>query len=514
MENPRSRAWRQLVRRLFGILVAAALFVGVAAASADTTEASVIVAVAQDAEEGPDRVLKLGEAYSGPGYELIAQASFSEVIPNRPGYSQILVGVILKNTSPAQYVYNDLGFPTLPGRPELIVRAGNGVYPIDLLHPVVGARPGSDVTAINPGMTVRWTYGYQVPTSALGDPELELVSDEGLLATWDLNAPPVEVGFAPVDADLIAIGDQISWDEKVRVSATSYGSLVCGDPTIEPVAHIIAVVFEVTNTNETEYLWPGVSTPRTPAIAQWSDGGAARFVLDTYVGDQEVLHKPDAATTVFPPSTTLERALLMAAPRDGRFVDLARMPLGVWLYPPNEEARFLVLSEVAPSLGIDPAFCDLGFLGAPIPYAFGPSPRFVFGGEGPFPNPIELNDQAQLLLTNALAAAGMYFEANGFTFAGVTTSDLTQYGPNITWQETAAGSSIATAIGEVYWDAVDSDVFFVMTESAAGAWFCANTIANLATNYGTGLTSVEAGELCIAAAFGGEVEAELETEVR
>ena len=196
----------------------------------------------------------------------------------------------------------------------------------------------------------------------------------------------------------------------------------------------------------------------------------------------------------------------MAAPRDGRFVDLARMPLGIWLYPPNEEARFLVLSETAPSLGIDPAFCDLGFLGAPIPYAFGPSPKFVFGGEGPFSNPVELNDQAQLLLTNALAAAGMFYEANGSTFVGVTSSDLAQYGPNITWQQTTAGTAITTAVDEVYWDAVDSNEFFVMTESATGAWFCAHTVANITTGYGSGLTSLEAGELCLASAFGSEVD--------
>ena len=174
MENRERRARRLLVRRVFGVLIAAALFVGAAAASADTTDTSVLSALAQEAEDAPAETLLLGEAFTGPGYELIAQASFSEVVPNRPGFSQILVGVLLKNTSTVQYAYNDLGFPTLPGRPELIVRAGNGVYPIDLLDPLVGARPGSDVTVVNPGMTVRWTYGYQVPTSALGDPELEL----------------------------------------------------------------------------------------------------------------------------------------------------------------------------------------------------------------------------------------------------------------------------------------------------------------------------------------------------
>lgn len=509
MENRERRARRLLVRRVFGVLVAAALFVGAAAASADTTDTSVFTALAQEAEDAPAETLLLGEAFTGPGYELIAQASFSEVVPNRPGFSQILVGVILKNTSTVQYAYNDLGFPTLPGRPELIVRAGNGVYPIDLLDPVVGARPGSDVTVVNPGMTVRWTYGYQVPTSALGDPELELHSDEGLLASWDLTAQPVNVGFAPVDSDLVAIGDEIAWDEKVRVSATSYGSLVCGDPTIEPVAHIIAVVVEVTNTNETEYLWPGVSTPQTPAIAQWSDGSAGRFVLDTYVGDQEVLNKPDAATTAFPPSTTLERAFLMAAPRDGRFVDLARQPLGIWLYPPNGEARFLVLSEVAPTLGIDPAFCDLGFLGAPIPYAFGPSPRFVYGGEGPFVSAAEQDTQAELLISNALAAGGAYYDANGFTLAGVTSEDLSQYGPNIEWQEHTAGSPVATAVGEVYWDEVSPDEFFVMTESTSGTWFCADTIAHLNTVSGDGASAAEAGELCLAEVFGDEVDENL-----
>ena len=497
------------MRRVFGVLVAAALFVGTTAAGADTTEARVIAAFAQETTDATPADLQLGEAHSGPGYELIAQASFSEVVPNRPGYSQILVGVILRNTSTVDYVYNDLGFPNLPGRPELVVRAGNGVYPIDLLDPVIGSRPGSDLTVVNPGVTVRWTYGYQVPTSALGDPQLELVSDEGLLAVWDLTAPPVSVGFAPVEADLVEIGDEIAWDEKVRVSATSYGSLVCGDPTIEPVAHIIAVVLAVTNTNETDYFWPGVLNPQTPAIAQWSDGSAGRYVLDTYVGDRELLNKPDAATTVFPPSTTLERAFLMAAPRDGRFVDIERTPLGIWLYPPNEAVHFLVLSEVAPSVGIDPAYCDLGFVGGPIPYAFGPSPRFVFAGEGPFPNRVEQDTQAQLLLSNALAAAGQYFDANGFTFAGVTSADLSLYGPNINWQATDVGTSITTAVDEVHWDAVTSNEFFAMTESTSGRWFCASTLAHIDTIFGSGISAIAAGEECFAEAFGGDLDEDL-----
>ena len=110
MENRERHARRLLVRRVFGVLIAAALFVGAAAASADTTDTSVLSALAQEAEDAPAETLLLGEAFTGPGYELIAQASFSEVVPNRPGYSQILVGVLLKNTSTVQYTYNDLGF--------------------------------------------------------------------------------------------------------------------------------------------------------------------------------------------------------------------------------------------------------------------------------------------------------------------------------------------------------------------------------------------------------------------
>ena len=77
-----------------------------------------------------------------------------------------------------------------------------------------------------------------------------------------------------------------------------------------------------------------------------------------------------------------------------------------------------MLSEVAPTLGIDPACCDLGLLGAPIPYAFGPSLSFSStAGQAPCPHG-EQDTQAELLISNALAAGGTYYNANGFTWRG------------------------------------------------------------------------------------------------
>ena len=500
-----------MLGRLMGVTAvaaAAAVLLAVGSSAADPSASNLAL---QSEEPTPEpisvQVLQLGEAYSGPGYQVVAHDSFSDASPQRVGYSELRIAVLVHNTSPQAIPYSDFGLPNLIGVPELIVVDSQAdTYAIDLLHPIYGSQPGADLISIEPGMSARWTLGFQVPTATVASARLVLVDGGQWVAEWDLSTEPVSTGFLPEPDAVVTLGDSIPWDTQVRASVVEYGALTCGDPAIEPVAEIIGVTVEVTNTNNAEYLWPSVAYPSVPSIVQWADGGAAKAVLETFVGDSETLERVDGATTVLPPQSTESRAWVMAAPRDGRFVTVTAPPRGVWLYPPAGGSIFVAFQGTSPTIGLDPALCDIGFLGSPVAYAFGPSPRFLVGGEGPFVAATEADEEALLLLTNALSASGLYFDANGLTFNGVTTADLLDYGPNIDWVAHDADDAETAGVDVVFWDTVDSepDKIFLITQSASDTWFCATADAFRVPNYGDGASYVTAGEICLPEVFGSD----------
>jgi hypothetical protein len=478
------------------VAAATAVLLAVGSSAADPAVPSLGLQT-EEPESASVQVLQLGEAYSGPGYQLVADGSFFDASPLRVGYSELRVGILVHNTSPLPLPYSDFGLPNLVGLPRLIVVDSQAdIYPVDLLHPVQGSQPGADLISIEPGMSARWTLGFQVPTATVASARLVLVDGGQWVAEWDLSTEPVSTGFLPEPDAVVTLGDSIPWDTQVRAAVTEYGSLTCGDPSIEPVAQIVGVTVEVSNTDNAEYLWPSVAYPTVPSIVQWADGGAAKAVLETFVGDRETLERVDGATTVLPPQSTEERAWVMAAPRDGRFVTVSAPPRGVWLYPPAGGSVFVAFQGAAPTIGIDPALCDIGFLGAPVAYAFGPSPKFLVGGEGPFVTPTEADEEAVLLLTNALSASGLYYDDN----------DLLEYGPNIDWVANDADDVQTAGVDVVYWDGVDDrpDQIFLITQSAAGTWFCATADAFLVPTYGDGSSYVMAGEICLPAVFGSD----------
>jgi hypothetical protein len=501
-----------IVRRLLIVLVAAASFLAMGTVGVVLIPSHAALQETTDDEEEPqptiERVFQLGEAYPGDGYALTPHSIVSAASPDRPGFSEVRLDVHLLNTGTDPIELADFGLPDISGTVTLFVEDGGGeTWPLDLLHPLDGSRPGSEVRALQPGLSARWTLGFEVPTPLVATAKLVLIEAGARVSEWDLATASVGVEFSPPSITTVTIGSSFPWDTEQRVTVTGIGSRVCGDPRIEPVAHIITVTMDVDNAASTEYRWPGLRFPDVPAIAQWSDGSSARVSLDTHVGtDDDLFRYFGGAGALLPPLDTTARAFVMAAPRDGRFVDIAALPAGMWLRPPaaGSEAIWLDLTGVAPSVGIDPALCDLGVLPAPIPYSYGPSPKFTVFGEGPFPDTAAQDLAAQELIRSALAAAGMYFDGHGLTFNSVTAADLSAVAPTITWVGHTAGASLPSTVGTVWFDRrpANRNEFYVITRSASGAWFCSVLDAYTSTTSFSGPTARDTAELCIPALAG------------
>jgi hypothetical protein len=502
------------VRRLLILVVAAVSFLGFGATGVVRMPSQVALQeTSQEATETPastvQRVFNLGESYAGAGYQLTPH-SLLTAASTRPGFAELRLGIHLLNDGLTPIALSDYGLPDTEGRVNLFIQDSKANrWPIDLLQPLNGSRPGSEVIELEPGLGTRWTLGFQVPTDLVATSRLILVIDGTRVSEWDLSTANVGVEYAPPPISTVAIGAQFPWDVQQRATVTGIGSMVCGDPAIEPVAHIITVAMEVENSAGTEYVWPGVQFPDVPAIAQWGDGSSARLTLETFVGeDPGFFHYLGGAGVVLPPLETVQRAFVMAAPRDGRFVDISTLPDGIWLRPPAAAggAIWVDLSTAAPSIGIDPAMCDLGELPSPIPYAFSPSPKFTVLGEGPFPDPAAQDLAARELLRSALAAAGIYFDGHAQTFASATADAMQAIAPNLTWASHTAGSSLPATVGTAWFavSSADQNDFYVITMSASGTWFCNLMTAYSSTSSFSGPTSTETAALCIPSLTGDE----------
>lgn len=503
-------------RLLVVVVVSASLFTlaatGVAAVPGAPVAALQEEPVEADAPAPASRVFLLGEAYAGDGYVLTVHAVRSAPSLHRPGFTEVRAGVHLHNDGSDPVVLPEHGGFDPTGTAGLYVADDRGnEWPLDVLHPLEGALNGSDVIVVEPGLSARWTAGFQVPVDRVAASRIVYEIGGVAVAEWDLASASVGVEFASPEATTIALGTSFPWDEDLRATVTGYGSRVCGDPSIESVAHIVTVTVAVDNAASREYVWPGVRFPEVPATAQWADGSSGRMSLETHVGsDPGLFRYLGAAGSLLPPEQVVERAFVMVAPRDGRFVDLSAQPSGIWLRPPaaGDGAVWVDLAGVAPTVGIDAAMCDLGELSAPIPYAYAPSPKFAVLGEGPFPDPEAQDREATTLLLNALAAAGIWFDGHGLTFNAVTAADLTAVAPTISWTAHTAGSSLPATVGTVWFDrrVANRNEFYAITRSASGTWFCSLMDAYATTVSFSGPTATSTAALCIPALGGDDDE--------
>ncbi len=399
---------------------------------------------------------------------------FTTPAPTRSGYTEVRVGITMRNVFEVDIGYRPDAFFADPMYPRLGLLDGSGrEWPLVAAHSTRALLPGSTLTVVPPQLTGRWTAGFQVPAES--DDDLSLVVHAfGGRAVIDLAAPEGEsLAETPPGVTQIGMGDVFAWGDQFTAAATDHGRLVCGDPLRQLVVEIVAVAFDVTNTSDVAADWPGVRFPDTLAIAQWPDGATARFAYETYAGDFDPLLKWAEDATRFPPGgdgASYSRALLFAAPRDARVSSLDDGPRGVWLQPDGAEQVWLDLSSPG-SLAMTPTLCDDGDFSFAIPYSFGPGATFAAGLAPPDPDPGAQDSAARRLLSEALVVAGNYRAANDDSYANMTAGTLSALWNGITFRD-----GFVTEVGAVGVRAsTDSEGVIrgiLVTESASGQIFC------------------------------------------
>jgi hypothetical protein len=401
-------------------------------------------------------------------------AGISIVSPSQPWITELRVPVILENTSP---LAAPADLSALGGLRFSVRDTAGNLHGMDTARPQRGSQPNHALRIIESGMAARWILGFQVPTTMAAGLTLELHFGPDVVAFWRVDDLPGSITAAAAAAGSgtsVTLGQEFDWSSDVAATAIEVGSLVCGDPAIETVTQIVAVAFEVTNTGAAEIRWPGYVHRDGASVAQWADGTAADMSMETYVGEAETLPRVSTSAVRIPPTVRTERAMVFAAPRDGRFTNTASLPAGVWMRT-GHGVVWLDLPGARATLPMSPTFCDLGFFGAPLPYSYSPGSKFEVGGEPPAANSGDLDAGARNVITEALAGAALYYDSHGQSFTEVTGDELVALAPNITFVGHDVGDDLAGDRGTVYFASRTGDAKFlyVATRSASGRWFCA-----------------------------------------
>jgi hypothetical protein len=424
-------------------------------------------------------------------------AGSATVSPSQPWITELRIPVILENTSP-ESAPADLS--ALGGLTFSVRDTADNVHNLDTARPPRGAQPNHSLRTLEPGMSARWTLGFQVPTTMASDLTLELHFGPEIVASWPVDDLPRSIGAATAAAsgdDSVTLGQEFDWAPDVSAAAVEVGSLVCGDPAIETVTQIVAVAFDVDNAGSAEVRWPGYVHRDGASMAQWSDGTAADMSMETYVGDSETLPRVSTSAVRIPSTVSSTRALIFAAPRDGRFTNTATLPTGVWLRTDNGTV-WLNLAGARATLPLSPAFCDLGFFGAPVPYSYSPNGKYQVGGEAPAADVAVLNNAAQRVITEALAGAALYYDSQGQSFETLTGEDLVGHAPAITFVAHDVGEDLAGDPGTVYFATRpnDDDFLYVVTRAASGRWFCAGITPHRSVLSGDGIDLSKISDTC------------------
>jgi len=429
----------------------------------------------------PTAELTLGQVFAGSDYSMSITRAFTEPSPTRLGYTEVRASLSLQNTGETPIIFSDAIFLDGNGYPDLALRDANGdTHILDIWRPQYGSAPGADIISIKPGLSARWTIGFQVPTESISELSIEALNGDTVAASWDLLSAETAVAWDAPTASIVQIGESFAYDDGVNLTATGIGSFICGDPQIETVSHIMTVTFAVDNTTHTDYRWPASMYPDPSIIVQWADGSAAAASVETFRGESETLPRASGFGSFIPPAFDEDRALVFAAPRDARMVDINALPSGVYIETPLGETVWVDLTNVPSTVNVSPRFCDLGFQGAPTPYSFAPASKFLVRGEAPAVSKATLDSVATGLLDEALAGAGLLFDARG-DFKGITSADLKAFAPNITFEarDNTNPPADGEGIGTVYWDThpdIDGFIYFI-TQSASNRYICSSVEA-------------------------------------
>jgi hypothetical protein len=484
-----------------GLLISGGITAIAAPAVAPTT------AALQQAVFPVPSAIALGETVNVAGAEVTVDNAFVAPSLDNPSISEVRASITLRNSGDSAIDYNADAWLSSTATSTLRVRGSNdAVYPIDRAHPSSASIPGTNVSKIEPGYAARWTVGFQVPRAYDDGVALEWLVLGIPIAAWDLTSPADLRSWDGPAGGSTDLGNAFAWSENLTATPLSMGELVCGDPAIEPIAHVMTVAFEVTNTGPQPIVFPGVNEPETPGTLLWSDGSGADFLLETFVGTSDPLAKLSATKVHIPAGETVERAFVFSTLRDGRMVDISTMPTVLVANAPSGR-QLIDLSGVTPTIGVDPGFCDLGFGSGPLPFAVSPGIKFTVGGEGPFEDATAQDAAARALLNRVLAGASIYFDVNGQTFQGMTATALAPYTPGAFLNDHIAGvTELTAAVGKVYLDTDEADLIYVITESASGTWLCSATTAYTADRSAAGFDAATAGADCWPDAFEEDTE--------
>lgn len=515
-----SRFTFRRVSPLLALATAAALTLALTPALAQSEDAPSEEPAAVATTAAPAALLQIarGDTVTVGTWEIAVGEVFTAVSPIRVGYAEVRIGLTMTNVGGADASYRFDGFFTDPTYPRLSLVDGNGTaYRLLPAHSTRALLPGSALMTVPPGMTARWTAGFQVPSAYATNLELVVAGTDGEAVFALSGAGGIPVPEQPADMSILSSGDEIPWGNALSVSMFDHGSLVCGDPNTQLVTQIVAVGFEVGNRGASNAAWPGGGFPDNLAIAQWADGGSARMSSETFAGDFDPLFKLADDAALIPaggdgvsPSQTYKRAMLFAVPRDARIsgtVDDA--PIGVWLRPVGTDPVWIEIDGPG-GLAITPTLCDEDHFDFAIPYAFGPGPTFAVGltdpASGPdggidpgfvagFGDDPESQDlAAKQLLNEALVVAGNFRASHDDSYAGMTAGSLAAL-----WNGVAYDNGFVASVGTV---GVTTDVLetgevlgILVTESASGTFFCTVSTGRSITSQSAG-SLAELEELC------------------
>ena len=330
------------------------LAVTVVAASASANLAQPAVAQASDDVEPPapaPALLDLGHRFSGPGWELEIQDAFVVESEFRTDWSEVRVAAVFSTTL-SQTPYLISAFTGDPGYPELVLvdEAGED-RPLPATDPESNLVAGSTLLSLPPQVPARWTIGYEVPSAFVSELRLEARWDGVTHASWDLLSTPDDPAPWPIPDGLVQteFGEPIPWSEDLEVTATEHAVLVCGNPDTELVTATYGMLVDIANSGTHDLPFPDVQYPDLAGVAVWDDGASARYAVQTAALPVDLdtgevlldmvtfLREESIERAMIPPESTHELFLLFNVPRDGRFVDVDKVPAGVILYPANDE---------------------------------------------------------------------------------------------------------------------------------------------------------------------------------
>lgn len=442
---------------------------------------------------------------SGPAESTTASSVAPRVTPlaglqtadtTRPWITHLRIPVVVENTS-GDSAAADLG--AFDGLAFTVQDASGVRHGVDISRPDAAATPNHSLRFIDPGMAARWTIGFAVPTATASKLVLELWQQGSVVSSWqlddlsDITASPVAVD---ITAPTVELGEAFAWQPGVTATSLEIGSLVCGAPTSEMVTQVVAVTFAVANRGATEVRWPGYIYRDRAPVAQWSDGTAADMSMETHVGERETLPRVSTSAVRIPAMTDATRAIVFATPRDGRFTDPSSLPVGVMM-PTPEGDTWIDLRGADATIGLSPAFCDLGFFAGPLPFGYSPGPSFA-AGSPPATDPAEIDSLARQRITEALAGAALFYDAAGQSFDGVAAEDLAARAPRLTFVSHDVGAELTGEVGVVYYATRqdDDDFIYMATLSASGRWFCAGVTPHRAAIAADGFDLTEISEVC------------------